>query len=371
MYNVIIIRYSEIFLKSEYVKKEFENRLIDNIRLKLGGTDGKIKIIKGRHRIYIKTDDAETLAEKIRQIFGIKSLSPAIETASDMENISDCVIKLAKKVIKKGNSFAVRVKRSKDYKLKSKDVEERLGSLILDRMECYVDLNNPDKKIFVEIYGNKAYIFHKKINGFGGLPYKTQGKLIALISGGIDSPVAAWMMMRRGCEIIALHFGENGKDIKRIVKVLEDFSVHGIEIILIPYEKILSKIYKNADKYTCIICKRIMYRVAERIAENKNALGIITGENVGQVASQTLYNLKILDSAINIPVYRPLVGMDKEDIVKIAKNISTYGIAEDKKCRFAPKKPATKADMEKIERIEKNMGVGKLIDILMDNHRNG
>ncbi len=359
MYHLIIIRYSEIFLKSEPVKKEFENQLINNIRLKLRNSD--IKITRGRHRIYVKTKDAVNQANKIKNICGIKTLSPAIESDSSIKEISKNAQKIAEEIIEKGDGFAVRAKRSKDYPLKSKEIEEQLGKLILENNNCHVNLSNPDKTIFIEINGDKAYLFHKKIKGVGGLPYKTQGKLITLLSGGIDSPVASWMMMRRGCEIIALHFGADKKEIKKIVKQLEEYSVHEIKLIVCPHEKLLEKIHRKAGKYTCIICKRIMYKIAEETAKENNAKGIVTGENVGQVASQTLDNLTVLDDAVSQPVYRPLIGLDKEDIVDTAREIGTFDLAVNWKCKYAPKKPSTRADLKKIKEIEKELDIKELI----------
>lgn len=189
------------------------------------------------------------------------------------------------------------------------------------------------------------------------LPHKKQGKIIALISGGIDSPVAAWMMMRAGCDIIALHFGD-GNRIRGIIERLEEHSGSKIKLYSIPYEPILRQISEAADRYTCIICKRTMYRTAEKIARIEEAHGIVTGDNVGQVASQTLENMAITTPAVKIPIYRPLLGMDKEDTIKIARKIETYKLQLNKPCKFVPKKPITKAKIGEVERIEMSLDLG-------------
>ncbi|OYT27855.1 MAG: tRNA 4-thiouridine(8) synthase ThiI [Candidatus Altiarchaeales archaeon ex4484_96] len=362
MYDTILIRYSEIYLKSEYVKNKFENQLIENIRLKINNPEAKIK--KGRHRIYVKTKNIEKHTKSISKIYGIKSLSPVKETESEIKNLTQEVLKYASNVIKKENAFACRVSRSKDYPLKSKKIEEKLGAIILEHINCHVNLEHPDTTIYVEIRGKKAYIYDKIINGVGGLPYKTQGKLIALISEGIDSPIAAWMMMKRGCEIIALHYGSS-QDYLKVLKKLEKYSVHEIKSILIPWDKTLMKIQEKAGKYTCVLCKRMMLRIAEEIALKEGAQGIITGENIGQAATQTIYNLRVIDEAVNLPVYRPLAGFDKQEIIEKARIIETYMLLKPGSCGYVPSKPSTRADIIKIKKIEQKLKPDELVNQLM------
>jgi len=357
MYDTIIVRYSEIFLKSEYVRKEFENQLIENIQLKL--EDQGVGIQRERHRIYLKTKKATSLASEVAKIYGVKSVSPAIETDSSIENLQTRALKLAKKVIEPGEGFAVRARRT-NYRHKSREIEEKLGEIILKEIKCHVNLDNPQKTIHVEVKGDKAYIFHEKINGVGGLPYKTQGKLIALISEGIDSPVAAWMLMKRGCEIIAVHYGSD-KKIKKTINKLEEYCAHEIKLYLIPYDELLEEIKHKSGRNMCIICKRMMYKIAQEIALRENAYGIVTGENIGQVASQTLHNLTILDESVSIPVYRPLVGLDKEEIISRAREIGTYMLIKPQRCELAPKKPTTKAKKDGILEIERELEVDELI----------
>ncbi len=357
MYDTIIVRYSEIFLKSKYVKKEFENQLIENIQLKLKGFG--VGTRRERHRIYLKTKKASSLAAEVARIYGVKSVSPALETYSGIENLSARALETAEEVIGDRDGFAVRAKRS-DYGLKSREIEERLGEIIQKKIGCHVNLDNPDKTLYVEVRGDRAYIFHEKIGGVGGLPYKTQGKLVALISEGIDSPVAAWMLMKRGCEVIAVHYGGD-TGIREVLNKLEEYTVHGIRLYLIPYAETLKRIKDKSGRNTCIVCKRLMYKIAEEIASRENAKGLVTGENVGQVASQTLHNLMLLDEAVSMPVYRPLIGLDKEEIISKAREIGTYMLIKPRRCRFTPRKPSTKAKIDEIRGIELELELDELV----------
>jgi len=360
MYTLVILRYGEIFLKSEFVKRQFENRLIENAQLRLKKSNLEGKIIKRRHRIYIKTRDAERVADSLRRVFGIVSVSPAVETEAEIEEICKVGLDLARKVIKRGDGFAVRVKRAGKHDFSSKDVEKALGSKILENIDTFVNLSDPDRIIFVEISDRDAFVFDKKIRCTGGLPYKTQGKVIALVSNGIDSPVAAWMMMHRGCEIIALHFGTE-KEIEDILKILEEFSGYEIERYIIPYDKILKRISENSGKHACIICKRTMLRIAKKMEEIENAHGIVTGDNLGQVASQTLENLEVI-SEVTGPIYRPLIGMDKNEIIKMAREIGTYDLSKEIHCDFAPRNPATRSKLEEIKKLEEKIGIESIIE---------
>ncbi|PKP54373.1 MAG: tRNA 4-thiouridine(8) synthase ThiI [Candidatus Altiarchaeales archaeon HGW-Altiarchaeales-3] len=360
-YNIVIVRYGEIFLKSDYVRVKFQNKLIENLSLKLKKKNIPAKVIKKRHRIYIESDCPGAVADAVKDVFGVVSVSPAIKTGADMNEMTDAAVTLAEKLIKPGDSFAVDAHRTGKHDFSSTDVEVEIGGKIQSATYAKVDLTNPDKTIFIEIQETSAFIFDKKIGGFSGMPYGTQGKVIVLISGGIDSPVAAFMMARRGCEIIALHFGS---PVDKILKQLENYSVHKIKTYNIPgedFNEILDAISKVAGKYTCVVCKIMMMKFAEKLLKIENAKGIVMGDSLGQVASQTLDNLMVVNSAVLCPVYRPLIGMDKEDIIKIARKIGTFELQETGTCAYVPEKPSTAADLKKIEEIEKDIGIDELI----------
>ena len=369
MFDIVIVRYGEIFLKSEFIRRKFEKELVRNIGFRLKRLGFRYKLIRKRHRIYIKSENAEEIANSLKTVFGITSLSPAVQTDAEIDSIAVIAVRLAKKIMNKGDKFAVVTSRSGRHEFSSQDVSIEVGRRILGSIDdVFVNLDNPDKTILIEIKDDLAFVFDRKIDAVGGLPYRTQGKVISLLSGGIDSAVSSWMMGKRGCEIIAVNFGSR-KDIENIIEILERYTEDKIKTFIVPYENILDKISKIAEKYTCVICKRTMYRIAGRIAEIEDAKGIVTGDNLGQVASQTLDNLKVLSSVYN-PIYRPLIGMDKEEIIKIAREIGTYEFPKGgEKCRFVPRKPATRSRLDRIEQIEERIGIHELIEEAVKNAR--
>jgi thiamine biosynthesis protein ThiI len=239
-----------------------------------------------------------------------------------------------------------------------------------------VDLDRPDLELHVEIREGDCYLFTEVIQGTGGLPLGVEGSLVALVSGGIDSPVAAWMMMKRGCRIIPIYVALESfldDDARaRAEKVVEVLRVYqpDIRLQVIP-DSFLACAKKelarwDLEKYTCLICKRRMYRIAGAVAREKGAKGIVTGESLGQVASQTLDNLFVLNDAVDLPVYRPLIGLDKEEIIRIAREIGTFGSStvQVKGCQAVPKKPSTSAVLEKIREIEVSLDCDTEISVL-------
>jgi thiamine biosynthesis protein ThiI len=231
-----------------------------------------------------------------------------------------------------------------------------------------VDLDRPDLELHIEIRGDACYLFTEVIPGAGGLPPGVEGSLVALVSGGIDSPVAAWMMMKRGCRILPVYValeGFLGEDARsRAEQVVEGLRSYqpDIRLRVIPDSFLACAREELArgglEKFTCLVCKRRMYRIAAAVARAEGAKGIVTGESLGQVASQTLGNLLVLDDAAELPVYRPLIGLDKEEITRIARRIGTFAPSTEPAggCRAVPKKPSTGAALEKIREIEENLG---------------
>ncbi len=359
-YDTVIVRYGEIFLKSDYVRKSFEDVLVRNMRRRLESDKVAYRIYQRRHRIYVETGSAEAACESLKTVFGIVSLSPATKTGSGLPELTESAVALARTAIKPGESFAVRAQRVGSHPFSSKDVEEAAGARILEELDAVVDLEEPEKTVYVEIRDDEAYVYDKKVEGVGGMPYGTQGGLVSLLSTGIDSPVAAWMMMRRGCKVSFLHFGSL-EEVEPIVKRLEYFCNQELMVWCIPHEPVLEAIGAEAGKYTCVVCKRFMHRAAELLAEKIHASGIVSGENVGQVASQTLENLEVID-CLRMPVYRPLVAMDKEEIIAVAKRIGTYELAvKGTKCPYVPDKPSTRAKLEEVLAAEEKIGIEKLL----------
>jgi thiamine biosynthesis protein ThiI len=352
-----LIRYSEIALKSEPVRRRWEDVLISNIKKVLP----EVKIRKERGRIWL---NGLVDPEKLKKVFGIVSFSE-VEHCT-LEELNSYILDFCQMTgLDKAQTFALRLHRVGNHPFKSQEKTIELADLILERFSgLKVNLSAPKATVFVEIRDNDVYLFRDAIKGAGGIPLGVEGKLVALFSGGIDSPVAAWMMMKRGCKIIPVYtdlssFSSPGA-LQRAHAVAEALKAYqpDLKLIIIKDEflKHAKEVMRKEDleNYTCLICKRRMYRLAESIARRTGAKGIVTGESLGQVASQTLDNLFVLNSAVSIPVYRPLIGFDKVEAEKIAREIGTYerSIMPAESCKAVPYKPATKAKLDKVRKIE-------------------
>ena len=371
----ILCRYGELTLKSNYTRRFFEDKIISNISSGLKNKGIKFKVEKEPGRLFIKTKEIENSLGVLRRVFGLTSISPVKEVVikADIEKLTREGTKFASNYIKKDYKFSVRAKRTGNDAFTSQMIERKIGADIVKKIGSEVDLTNPDKTLYVEVRQNKAYFFKERIECPGGLPMGTQGKVLVLFSGGIDSAVAAWMMMKRGCDVTALYYDITGKkSLKRaqsVLKQLNKWSIgNKIELIEIKYKNTLNKITKECkSNLTCLICKRMMYRIAEKTANKNEAKVLVTGENLGQVASQTLDNLNVLDRAIETPVLRPLIGLNKEEIIEIAKKIGTYeaSISSHEICQSIPEKPRTKGRIDEVEREEEKLEIEKMINKLL------
>jgi thiamine biosynthesis protein ThiI len=352
-----LIRYSEIFLKSDPVRRQWENTLITNIREVMPG----VHVRNERGRIWL---DGDVKPDLLKNIFGIVSFSEVEHIRLD-ETESHLPDYCRRHGIEKVKTFAIKMKRVGTHAFTSNDKAIEYGNQLRKEFpHLKVNLANPDKEIHIEIRANEAYLYDNVTKAVGGLPSGVEGTLVALISGGIDSPVAAWMMMKRGCRIMPLFVALDTfldettiARAKRVVEVLAKYQP-GIELTVISDSYLAAAkeelIKRHIEKYTCILCKRRMYRVATAFARKTGAKGIVTGESLGQVASQTLDNLMVLTDAAEIPVYRPLIGFDKEDAIRIAREIGTFteSISPASGCKAVPKGPSTAAKLEKIKEIE-------------------
>ena len=354
-YDLIIVRYGEIGVKSPKVRRRFENKLISNIKKKL---DCKIEINQGR--IFLFPKNFEEANAALSKAIGVVSYSPAVSTETDFDSIEETLNKYVDDLISEGlfdgtKSFAVRGRRVGTHEFTSQEMAGFCGSVIVKKTGAPVNLSKPDFKFFVEVRENKTYIFHEKIQGIGGLPVGTQGKVIALVSGGIDSPVSAFLMMKRGCEVIVLHFnnypytgGSNAKVLK-IIEKLSEYAPSKLKFLEADYGDYLKSCVEDAPvRLTCVLCKSGMYRIAEEIAKKEEALAIIDGSSLGQVASQTLPNLLATRYVTKMPVLSPLIGLDKIEIENIGKKIGTFEISilPAPGCTAVPKYPETNADLE-------------------------
>lgn len=371
--NVVLIRYSEIFLKGKNFGF-FEKKLFDNIVNKL--QDLNCEVIKMNKRFYVQNfekKDLNKITERLLSVFGICSISSAVKMDTDLKTIDDYVasINIGKK------SFRVTVNRAdKRFPLTSIDYSKSLGSIILDNnSDAFVDLHNPDKTIFVDIRENgSTFVYDDVINGLGGMPVGTSGSGLALLSGGIDSPVASYMMARRGMEINAIHFhsypytSENAKQkVIKLAKLLKKYT-GPFKLYIVSFTKIQEDIHKYCDgDFMITIMRRIMFRIAERLAKQKGYQCIVTGENLGQVASQTVESMTVTNDVVeDLPIFRPLISFDKEDISKIAKDIGTFETSilpyEDCCTVFLPKHPVIKPKVIKCEKEETKLDIEKLIN---------
>jgi tRNA uracil 4-sulfurtransferase len=361
-----LIRYSEIFLKSDPVRRHWENVLIANIIEMMPG----IHIRNERGRIWL---DGDVKPGLLKNIFGIFSFSEVEHIGID--EIETFLPDFCRRHgIAEARSFALRIKRVGKHNFSSNDKAIEYGNLIRREFpHLKVNLATPEKEIFVEIRANEAYLYDSVTKGVGGLPLGVEGVLVALVSGGIDSPVAAWMMMKRGCRILPVYVAldsvldETTLDrAERVIEVLAHYQP-GIKLTVIhdSYLAVAKQelLRRHLGKYTCIFCKRRMYRVATAFALQNNAKGIVTGESIGQVASQTLDNLAVLtDAASAVPIYRPLIGFDKEDAIRIAREIGTFpaSVSKASGCSAVPSGPSTKAKLETILEIEAKLEATKI-----------
>ena len=366
--RTIIVRYGEIFLKSGFVFRQFEKKLLENIsrHLKKAGLSFKIK--KERGRIFVFAAKEEEAIRALNNVFGLVSFSPAffLETSNPQEIIKFCQ-KDFKGFVKKGETFAVRVKRVGQHNYSSQDLEREIGTIITGK----ANLKNPDKEIFVEVRDNNTYIFTKTYRGLGGFPAQTAGKAIVFLSGGIDSPPAAFLIMKKGCRVVFLHFHSfplvSKKSIEKCQEIIKKLNNYQLEskLILFPFQKIQLKLKTEAPaKYRIILYRRSMMRLGEKIAKKEKAQALVTGESLAQVSSQTLTNLATIEEAIKLPIFRPLISHDKEEIILIANKIGTFNISikpqEDCCTLFTPPHPATAAKIEAVKEIEKQVGIEKL-----------
>ncbi|MCW1296473.1 MAG: tRNA 4-thiouridine(8) synthase ThiI [Candidatus Parvarchaeota archaeon] len=373
-YNEILVRYGEIFLKSEPVMQLFERRLIENIKSRIIKTGIDFSIYQKRGRIFIKTKKIAKVCKILKKVFGIVSFSPCLHLeTSEKREILEFFKQNYNKIVGKDEKFAVEVKRVGKHNYSSQELAREIGSVIKRK----VDLANPDKRIFVEVRENDTYIYFKKIKGLGGLPVGVSGKVISLISGGIDSPIASLLAMKRGCNVIFVHFHSfplvSKKSIektKKLLQVLREYQ-DKIKLYLIPFANIQLTIKAMIPtKYRIIFYRRFMLRICEEIARKEGAKALITGESLAQVSSQTLDNIAVIEEVTQIPILRPLIGMDKLEIIKIAKKIGTYEISvqpqEDCCTLFTPKHPTAQARIEIVKELERRIKIKKLMKDAID-----
>jgi thiamine biosynthesis protein ThiI len=365
----ILIAFGEIFLKSPGVQRIFKRKLQNNLSffLKKEGVD--FKVFSHRERIFVETKEQNKSRRIIKNVFGISWFAKSFFfKRGTLSQVSNFVAQNYQNWIKENESFAIRLKKGSEIKESGQKIIEEIAKNI----KRIVDLEKPKREIFVEARKEGFYLYFKKEKGAGGLPVGTGGKVLALISGGIDSPVASYLMAKRGAENIWLHFHSfplvSQKSIEKVKKLAEIFLKFQprLKVYLFPFSKIQMEIrVKSKPKYRVLLYRRAMAKIGEDLAKKENCYALVTGESLGQVSSQTLPNLQIIERAVSIPIFRPLIGMDKEEIINLAKKIGTYQISilpqEDCCTLFTPKHATAKGNLKEIEKIEKGLNLKKLI----------
>lgn len=376
MKKVLLLKFGELFLKGKN-KKDFENLLVGNIRKKLADFSFKLAFPMGRIVISDYDEFEEDLiVKRLTTVFGLIGVSKATELKADKDEIFNFV-----STIKISGTFRINAKRAdKKFPLSSMELERELGAVILENnKEAEVDLHNPKYHVNVEVrFNDLAYVYYETIKCAGGLPLGSAGKALLLLSGGIDSPVAGYLMAKRGLKIEAVHFhsypytSEQAKE--KVITLAKELCEYCDEIKLhiVSFTKIQEQIHMNCDpEYMITIMRRIMMRIAEKIC-NQNDLGaIITGESLGQVASQTMQSINVTNSVVSLPVFRPVIAFDKEDIVEVAEKIGTFETSilpyEDCCTVFLPKYPVIKPTIKKAEYQEKFLNIENLVDEALSN----
>lgn len=369
MRELLLVRYGEIFLKG-LNRPYFMKALVKKIRHAVKDLNGEVWLHDGR--IFVSGfADVDECADRVRRVFGVHSVCPAVEMAKDdFEAICAKAVEMTAGLT---GTFKVAARRSdKRYFMDSPAINEEIGCRILcAHPELKVDVHEPEHVLNVEIR-DLAYLYVKVIPAVGGMPVGTNGNATLLLSGGIDSPVAGWMIAKRGVQINAVHFHSYPYTSDRAKeKVLDlarklSYSCCGINVYVVPFTEIQMLIHEKCpDEYTTLIMRRYMMRIAEKIAEKERSGALITGESIGQVASQTMEALNATNSVTHLPVFRPLIGFDKSEIIEIARKIDTYELSslpyEDCCTVFTPKHPATKPKMDIILKAEESLETDELV----------
>lgn len=372
MEKLILIKYGELTTKKAN-RKVFIQLLEDNIKKIIKN----VKITKDRVRMFIESEDIENTSKKLQKIFGIHGITIAYKVNTNKKEIENAILELLP--YQKFKTFKVDTKRAdKRFPIKSMDFNNVIGSLVLKNFDCKVDVHNPDIMIHIEIRDNGTYIYFNEIKGLGGYPVGIQGKGLLMLSGGIDSPVAGFLGLKRGIQLDCIYFDspphtsiEAKNKVLKLAEILNEYSGN-IRVLVVPFTKLQEAIYKNVPSdYNITIMRRMMYRICEKVSIKHKCKVILNGESIGQVASQTLDSIAVINSVTNFPVIRPVACLDKLEIIDIANKIGTYETSilpfEDCCTIFVPKHPVIHPRLDKCIDYEKNFDYDTLIDECVEN----
>lgn len=374
---MVLVRYGEIILKG-CNRPMFEDALIRNIKTAIAD-DGAVKITKAQATIYIEPldDDSQTdsICEKLKKVFGIVSIVVAYRTEKSVDAAAEEIKTCFAKELSEAKTFKVEAKRAdKKFPLKSPEICAEVGEKVLDAFpNLTVNVKEPDITLHVEMREGYGYVHIGRQKGAGGMPSGTNGKALLLLSGGIDSPVAGYMIGKRGVSLEAIHFfsypytSDRAKDkVMKLAKIIGGY-MGGIKVHIVPFTEIQLQIRdKCPEEHLTLVMRRFMMQIAQRIAEKRHCTALVTGESIGQVASQTMSALAVTDDAVTMPVFRPLIGMDKEEIVEISRKIDTFETSilpyEDCCTVFTPKHPSTKPRLNKVVASQNLLDCERLIN---------
>ena len=372
--HVALAHYQEIALKGQN-RPWFSRHLARNVRDALAGLDvGDVRLPMGRVEIPLgDTVDVTEVRRRLARVFGLANFAVAHRVPADVDAITEAVLRDLPRD-RPVASFRVEVRRAhKQFPVKSPVIERHIGGLVQDATGWKVDLSNPAFTVWIEIVPKAAYYYYGKEPGAGGLPTGTGGRVLALLSGGIDSPVAAWRMMRRGCHATFVHFHGHPftshasiDKVRELVRVLAPYQL-GAHLMLVPFGELQRQVTVTVPgPMRVVVYRRLMLRIAARLARKVHAQALVTGDVVGQVASQTLDNLAVIGAATDLLTIRPLVSMAKEDITLEARALGTYPISilpdEDCCTLFTPRHPLTRAKRHDVEAAERDLPIAEMIE---------
>jgi thiamine biosynthesis protein ThiI len=377
--RVLLLHYGELGLKGDN-RGRFERLLRENIEDRLRAElDREVNVLRleGRFVVQVPEADLDRASEVLTKIPGIVYFSVANVVNTDLDRMKEVGLQTAKAA--SFDEFSVRARRPyKGFAHNSRKINEELGQIIVDELQKDVDLDDPDWTLWLEVMQDRTFIYDQKIRGVGGLPVGVSGPVLTLLSGGIDSPVASYLMMKRGSPNGFIHFhsfpltDRGGQEkVKELRQKLDQFQGEST-LYMVPFADCQQEIVAEAPaEYRIILYRRFMVRIAERIAEGKEYMSLVTGENLGQVSSQTMSNMRSIEDAINMPILRPLLGYDKNDIAALARKIDTYDISiqphEDCCSYLMPQQPATGSRIPDLKRAEQNLDVDALVEETVDN----
>lgn len=375
-YDYVMVRFGELSTKGKN-KKDFIHTLFLNIKHALKDYDVKVESRFDHIYVYLNGNEYQPIIDRLQDVSGIQGLSLVARIENDIEKIKESSLELIK--LEEGKTFKVNVKRSnKKFPLHSEEITRIVAPVILKNTNLKVDVHNPDILLNIEVRDEGTYIFVKTFPGAGGYPLGVAGKSMHMLSGGIDSPVAAYLMMKRGVTIECIHFASPPYTQEAVIYKLMDLLTKlnryqpRIRLHIVPFTKIQEAIYDNAPESYCItLMRRMMYRLASKLARRRNCPVISTGESVGQVASQTLQSMATINEVTSTPVIRPCATMDKLEIIKLSKKIDTYDISirpyEDCCTIFTPKAPKTAPKLEEAKEYEEKFDYESLINEALNN----